>query len=569
MRKTVLSTLVVALLLGMFSSGPALAGSSSDLRPVAVVSLAGYDELLANVEMAGKLSGRPALARGLEGMLAVVTHGKGLAGLDKKRPWGVVVQTDGSKLGGYAFLPVDDLDEFEKVLEPYIKKVEDLGDGVRKVQGNGPRQAIYIKQKKGGWLFVCDKPEGLAATPNDPTKVLDGLHRQYDAAVRLNVSNLPAQQRGELIAKIRQQAEKDLKRRPGEDEKGYAIRKIVAARVLAVVATIVEDLEVVTLGWSLDDYAQKVFLEMAATAKQGTKTADVLSGLAQAKTNFAGFRLPGAVLTGNLAATCPHAADADLDELFEALRAKAFEGIDAREQSDQKAKGAKEIVDGLLEVIQATVASGRSDAAVSVVLSPKAATFVAGRYVANGRKLEEMLKRFVEAARREDPDLVDEVLTMDAGEVKGVRLHALSIPVPDDADNREKVVQLVGERLEVVVGIGKEGLYLAAGRDAMGTLKKAIAQSAARAQEKTSPMELSVALGEVAKFLAEAGREGQQQRALKALAALEDARGKDHLKLVAVPAERGVKLRLELEQGALRMIQAMPGAPGRAAKDER
>jgi hypothetical protein len=564
--------LVVALLLGVSGLGSALAGGHrsetlvGDVKPVAVVSLAGYDALLGNVELAGILAGRPKLAKGLEGLLAVVTQGRGLEGLDTKRPWGVVIQTDGSKLGGYAFLPVGDFEKFKEVVKPYIQKVEDLGDGLHKVQGKGPRQVIYVKQNSG-WMFVCDNPQGLAQTPDDPAKLLDGLQEQYDLAVRLNVSNVPAEQREQLITKIQQQAEKDLQRRgalwAGEDEQEYAIRKIVAGKILAAVLTMVKDLETVTLGWSLDDEAQKVLLEMALTAKDGTKTAYTLAQLAKVKTDFAGFRLPGAIVTGSVAAVYPQPSSADLDELFGAVRAKAFGDIDARESSAERAKVGKELVGGLLEVIQETVASGRADGAVSLLLSADAATLVAGRYIAGGPKLEETLNKLVEAARQEDPALVDQVLKRDVGELRGVRFHSLTIPVPQDAQNRDRVVQLVGESLEIVVGIGKQSVYLAAGKDALETLKKAVEQSAAGGPQPATPLELSLALGQLAKFLAETGQGEQKQRALKAVEALEGAAGKDHVKLVAVPIERGLKLRLELEQGVLKIIRSIPQQPGK------
>ncbi len=558
MRKTVLSTMIVALLLGVSGLASAPAAADSNVKTVAVVSLASYDQLLGNVEMAGKLAGRPKLAKGLEGTLAVLTHGRGLAGLDTKRPWGVVIQTKGSEVGGYAFLPIDDADQFAEVLEPYIKEAKDLGNGVRRLRGKGPAQEIYVKHIDSGWLFICDKPEGLAYTPPDPAKVLGGLDRQYDLAARLYVSNLPAEQREDLIAKLRQQAEKDLQKRPGESDQEYTVRKMVVTKIAEALLTMVKDLDTVTLGWSLDDDAQKVLLELAVTAKAGTKTADALAESGRMKTEFGGFRLPGAVLTGSVAAVCPQVDSADLDALFEVIRTKAFGDIDAREASAQKAKVGKEFVGGLLDVIQETVASGRADGAASLLLKPDAATLVAGRYVANGPKLQETLDKLVEAARQEDPAMVDEVLTTDVARVKDVRLHRLSLKVPDDAENRAKLVQLVGEKVEVVVGVGKQSFYLAAGRHALETLKKAIERSAAGPQQKAPPMELSVALGQVAEFLAEAGQGEQKQQALKAIEALEDAAGKDHLRLVALPTERGLKLRLELEEGVLKVIQAMP-----------
>ena len=119
-------------------------------------------------------------------------------------------------------------------------------------------------------------------------------------------------------------------------------------------------------------------------------------------------------------------------------------------------KAGKEIVAEVMEVIQETVASGRPDGAMSLIFRPERATLVAGRYVADGAKLEDAFEKLLEAARQEDPHLMDEVLKKDVEEYKNIRLRTLLIPVPKNVDNRDKVVQLVGNTLEVVVGTGKQ-----------------------------------------------------------------------------------------------------------------
>ena len=251
MRKTVMSTLVVALLLGVFGSRPAVADSPEPPKPFAVASFAGYDELIGDVKLVGELGGQPELASALEGFLGLVTRGKGLAGIDKEKPWGAAVWLADSKPAGYAFLPVEDLDALEDLFEPYIEKVEDLGDGLYEVQGKVPGQKVIVKPVDG-WLFASDKPENLVATPENPIKLLGRLHKRYDLAVRLNFRNVPAEQRKELMAQLREQAQRDLRQRPGEDEQLYAIRKIVGGKLQKLALSVIRDVNTVTLGWSLD-----------------------------------------------------------------------------------------------------------------------------------------------------------------------------------------------------------------------------------------------------------------------------------------------------------------------------
>jgi len=84
-RKTLLSILAVAILLGAASFGFA----QGEMKPIATVSFAGYDRLKADIGVIGRLVGNPKLADMLEMMLKGKTQGKGLTGLDTKRPWGV------------------------------------------------------------------------------------------------------------------------------------------------------------------------------------------------------------------------------------------------------------------------------------------------------------------------------------------------------------------------------------------------------------------------------------------------------------------------------------------------
>ena len=69
--------------------------SAQEMKPLLVVSLSGYDELIKDVNFLGELAGKPGLQETFEETLNMVTQGQGLAGLDKTRPWGVVVQTGG------------------------------------------------------------------------------------------------------------------------------------------------------------------------------------------------------------------------------------------------------------------------------------------------------------------------------------------------------------------------------------------------------------------------------------------------------------------------------------------
>jgi len=149
------------------------------------------------------------------------------------------------------------------------------------------------------------------------------------------------------------------------------------------------------------------------------------------------------------------------------------------------------------------------------------------------------------------------MLKLDAGKCKGVNLHTVSIPVPQDAPDRDNAVKLIGQPLEIVVGVGKQSVYVSAGRDAMKALRGAIERSADGA-EKLAPMKVSVAVGPIAKFIEAVGQHApERERAAKVAEALEKMSGQDHVKLEASSIDRGVQLRLEIEPDVVKLIGVM------------
>ena len=562
-RKTLLSTLIPALLLGAWGVCPAQADSPEPLKPLALISFSGYNELFADVGFVGKISGKPELAEGIEGLVVLATQGRGLEGLDKDRPWGAVIQIDQRKvdegetnlerlLSGFVFLPVTDLKALLGVFEEVLGKPEDAGHGLLKI-GKDKQKPLFVKHV-GGWVFLAPKSEFLADTPKDPLELLGELNEQYDLAVRFNVANVPASLRQLGVAKLKADVEADSERKPGENEEEHAIRVIVGKRTAAGSARAIDELEQITVGWALDHTAEKTYFDVTVSAKAGTDSARDFASLGESTTDFGGFFMPGAALAGNWTAKLAPDNVSELVTVVDLIRKKALDDLEKQGRPKAEAEAAKKLINGLLDVVRPTVASGRVDGGMALLLAPKAMTLVAGGYVADGPRLEETLKELAEAIRAEEPTLVAEVLKLDAAQFQGVNLHTLSVPVPDDADNRDQLVKLIGETAEIVIGIGPEAVYVAVGRDPMETLKQAISKSQAQSAEAVPLLKVSVALGALAKFAAEAGEEEDKPQAALLASLLAEAAGKDHVNLVATPIERGVRLRLEIEEGLLKAI---------------
>jgi hypothetical protein len=549
-KKCLMLLMCGALLLGA-SGLRAAAPDAGTLKPLAVVSLASYDELMKDIAFVGKLADRPELDKALEGLLAVVTQGKGLAGVDKTRPWGIVTAVEGDKPVGYGFIPVKSLKELLSVVEPYAETTE-TGGGVYKITPKGPGQSVFVKEQ-GGWAFAADKAEILGRVVADPTTLLGGLETQYQVAARVFAANLPADIREKALAKGKHDLERELQQRPGESAEEHAIRSKVARHVFDALMNVFNDLDQVTLGWTLDRRSEKTYLDVSLTARPGSPTAQQLATMEATTSRFAGFRMSAAAFSGGWRGKLPEAKKELLSFIVEAIRTGALQDIEKKNKPAEETRTAKELVGTVTDVMQKTIRSGRCDGGMSFLLDPHSATFLAGGYAADAGQLEKVLQTVADFAKRIHPPAADWI-KLDAGKVGDVRLHSVSIPIPPDVNDRDKAVQLFGERIDVVVGIGPESVCVAAGRDAAKVLGRAIEASVAEAAKIVPPAQFSVALEPFFRVGAEMAPPSDRPKAKLMADELKKQPGQDHVTLVARPISNGVQYRLEVESGIIRAI---------------
>lgn len=83
MQRIVSMFMAVAIVFGMGLSR----SGAAETKPIAALAVASYNDLVSDVNFVGKLIDRPELGTAIDGLVAVVTQGKGLAGVDKSRPW--------------------------------------------------------------------------------------------------------------------------------------------------------------------------------------------------------------------------------------------------------------------------------------------------------------------------------------------------------------------------------------------------------------------------------------------------------------------------------------------------
>ncbi|MEN6406370.1 MAG: hypothetical protein ABFC77_07860 [Thermoguttaceae bacterium] len=275
-----LSLLAVGILLGGWGFWAFAAGATDkkpktvSLKPVAIVSVSSYDKLLDNLAMVGQATGSNALSSQLIMGLKVMAIQQGLEGVSRERPCGVVIQADGDRLTGYAFLPVGDAEGLAAAATSRFGEPENLGDGIYKVKGG---MATIYAAPRDGWVFLAYRRDALQSLPENPIDQLQGLNSQYDGAVRLYTGNLLPKQRETAVAWMKDHLASLAQPMAYEPNSVYSIRKQVTASVLEPVLNGFHDVETITAGWALDTKARNAYVDLSVTVVEDSPTAKSLA----------------------------------------------------------------------------------------------------------------------------------------------------------------------------------------------------------------------------------------------------------------------------------------------------
>ncbi len=525
-------------------------------KPVLVVSVASYQKLIGDLELVGKLADRPEIGTAVEGMLSLATGGKGLMGLDKNRPINLVVQTDGQRFTPYLLVPVSNLEKLLGVVEPLLRQPIAKKDGLYELPLDAGK-TLYVQQKGADWAVVVQTAEELATVPEQlPAEVQQKLPAHSSLSVAVLVKNIAPQQRQQWAERLRKDADRELTPRAGETEEDFKLRKWVSEWAVDWLASALDQLEQVRFGMGLDTKAEKLILEIMAQPVPGSSLAEGFRRAGESRSAFAGVLLPDATLTAHAVLEYPTGEFHQVAPLLEMLKVRALQRRPRSHQTPEQAQVQKEITVALFDLVEKTLKSGRADGAFSVVLRPDALTLLAGTYVADAQAVEKLLHRAVEAAQKVHPDEVQRRVKLQAEEVQGVSLHVARVPIPAGAVQRAQWVRLVGEELEVVLGTGQERLYLAMGKEAQATLRKAIQRASEGPQKVVAPLGASLSVKPILAVLAEHGTDTQRNRASQLL---EKISSKDHLRLAVESTEGSLQFRIEVERDVLAILAKWAG----------
>ena len=538
---------LVALLVGVWiasCAGPARAQDTAGagMKKLAVVSVSSYNELIKDIGFIGSLGGKPGVAQKLEGLLLIFTQGQGLQGLDKTQPWGVIARVQGEQFEFVGCLPVKDLQQLLNLLQSFDINVQPADGGAFQITGQG--QTLFVKPK-AGWAFVAQSSDALRNLPDNPAAELRTLSDKYDLGVRLYAQNLPPMYKEMAVAQLTAGAESGLERSPDESDEQFAMKKELVHGQIRSMSMIINETDELTFGWTIDADQQNTSLEFSLVATPGSPLAEQASKMSQLKSDFLGFKQPNAAATLNAAGSWSDEEKIRMIAMLDVAGRQALQAIeDEGELPDAEARDlVKAAFDDLIQVAKDTVQEGKFDMGAVLNLEPKSITLAAGGFLADGKAVERALKKLASLAEAE-PDF--EGVQWDSDKHEGVTFHTLGVPIPAEEDEAR---QLLGDTLEVVVGIGGQSVYVAFGREGTDTLKSAIDQSRSKSDQSMPPLAFAASLSRILKFAAAHDNDPNLQTVASAM-----AEGSDQIRINAQSIENGFSYRIDVETGVLKAL---------------
>ncbi|MFP6750204.1 MAG: hypothetical protein VB855_00875 [Pirellulaceae bacterium] len=533
-KKFLVLCAAVALLL------PALQAPAQDAssKPMLVISISSVQELADDAAYLIQLAEIPG---GLDQQIPIMLGAFG-QGLDTTKPIGAVVQAKGIGVEMIGFIPVTNFDVALALLEQTLGPAQDAGGGVFTIQT--PLAPVFLKHS-GNYAYIAQAKEQLANLPADPVKLLGGLEKQYDFAIQGNLQAVPELYLNLIETQLKTGIELGLQPLPGETDEQYETRRQITQNQMDEMLRMIDEIDSMTIGISIDRPAKNVHLDVAVVAIEGTKLADESAELGDMETLFSGFLPKDAAITMNVSSKFAESDIATFEVMLGQVETEALATLDNDTGLDsvQRAALKKALTDGMA-VLSDTIKGEKVDMAASVSFNDSKMLAIGAIQVVGGKKLDTALQEVLKLAA-EEPGAP--AIKLNADIHKGVIFHSLSMPLPPDPT----FTTVFGPALDVVIGVGNEGVYFGAGQGSLAAVKSAIDNST---EGKIVPsMQFSMSTTKLMKFAAavipDLPPEGRQ--VLERVAGLP---GNDKISMTAEPIPNGSRVRIQLDEAAIKAI---------------
>lgn len=521
-------------------TAPMRAVAQSAPEPAVVISIAGVDKQMVMIEHLMTASGFPEFK-----FVAQSTVKQYTKGVDPKKPAGVMLFFNEGKetpdvLG---YIPVTNLDDLLDTVAGFVE-VDENGDETIIAMDDGTE---LIVKKVGDIAFVTNEKTTLDLAPSDPVAALEDLPTKYNFAARIYGRRIPESLRKQWMDTIRDGYEQQLRMMGQEDSLQADLQEMNWKQFERAL----NDMGTIQMGMGTDKDAKNIVLDFEILAEANSEMAkrfneaNLTSG-----SQFKGFLMKDAAMTAHfysgVAKEDVEQSTKMLDKIPEMIR----EQLEDEDLSEEEIELIAKLAAGFGKVVSDTIAEGKIDGGAVLMAENDEINFASGFQVANPKELEDLVKEMVpQLEQRVESGLQVE---LNSGSYKNVTFHRIAFDFPED---QEEAIQLFGEQVQFIVGIGSKSAYFAAGSNPLDLLKKAMDD--AGPSEAQPAFQMNFYMANIMKI---ASRASEDDPTAKKMAKKLAETGGDRIRMVTEYIPNGYRGQFEIQDGILSMIKVATDA---------
>lgn len=546
---------VLALVLAALSSGRNFSFAQDKpkeiAKPVVVFNLASIDRGLSHANFLFKEIERPELMDLLGAGLANIRDFKGI---ERTKSGGLMIfLADGvfPTPVPVAYVPISDIKEFEQTLATTpvrLQKSEDAEDRFFIVPRSGQKLALRMTN---GYAMIAQTHEQLDRNFVDPGEFTASLSNRYDIAVSANLKVVSAPVKQLLTNLLRSSAQAGMQQRDGEPDGAYQLRKSQSDGNLHFVESVLLDGEELTIGAKLEQDNKRAFLEAIVRAKADSNFAKELTG--EIKPSYFWSAIDHNVpLSVSISGPFNDFQKKQFSQMLKVGEREANRGL-AKLPADAKPEEIPQLDSTklLFESVKATVDAGHFDGFMQFFGDPKSDfVIVGGMRLVEGKKFFTGISDILNRVKDTLPQNLK--LEMSAVSHGDAVFHRLT---PDKIDPDNALVY--GDQPSFYFGADNNAAWFAfGGKDAVAKLRTTMdkveeSKQHAPKADNLVPFELVLNLSHFTQQRIEKGKPGPfAELAKKSFTQA----GSDTLRMDSRPIDNGVRIRIQVENGFLKLI---------------
>lgn len=384
-------------------------------RPWASLWVSSIGRSLAACDLIFESVDRPDLAESLEDRLVDY---QAFRGIDRKRPLGLMWTWHNVEPVATIFLPVGQIDDLMKTATFNVVGFHKVAEDRYEIERPGSPYHVLLRS---GYALFGEEIAAMQALRVTPDQLTKPLRDKYDVVLTVDLRQVPRASKDLWIDELKNQFEPWLQPQDDEPVETARLRRAIGSALLGLAKRLVLDVRTITFGGRLDPVEHQLSLELIVQGEPGSELAVGLKHLVSRRSEFAALINPQAA--AGLAINWP----------LESLGKEVLGSL-----LDEPLKGSR--IDAGVQIV------GRGWGQTSVI---------AGLHGPEAAALNAAIPRLIV---RLDKSGQFTTVTDNADIYRGVVMHSV---VPREIP--QLLGQLTGPEVEILIGQGKQTVWLAAG----------------------------------------------------------------------------------------------------------